>query len=61
MQNGDLLTAEETVALLRLRDLKALYWLNYTRKGPPPRKLGRELRYFRSEVLAYIDSLPAAA
>jgi predicted DNA-binding transcriptional regulator AlpA len=47
--------------MLKLRDRKALYWLNYTRQGPPPRKLGREPRYWRSEVIAYMNALPAAS
>jgi predicted DNA-binding transcriptional regulator AlpA len=58
MENIDLLTAEETAALLRI-DVKALYWLNYSQKGPKRRRLGRELRYLRSDVVAWFDSLPA--
>jgi predicted DNA-binding transcriptional regulator AlpA len=60
MENDVLLTADETAELLKLPNVKALYWLNYTKQGPPARRLGRELRYLRSDVLAYIASLPAA-
>jgi hypothetical protein len=56
-----LLTTDETVEMLRLKDRKALYWLRYTKQGPPAFKLGRELRYWKSEVLAYLESLTAAA
>lgn len=30
--------------------LKAIYWLNYTGDGPKGHKIGRGLRYRRSEV-----------
>lgn len=61
-KSGDvLLTADETVEMLKLGNRKALYWLNYTKQGPPARKLGRELRYWRSEVIAYMNALPAAS
>ena len=63
LQNAEddiLLTADETVRMLKLKNRKALYWLNYTGQGPSSVLIGRELRYFKSDVLAYIDGLRPA-
>ena len=61
MQSIVLLNADETVTLLKLKNRKALYWLNYKQQGPAPRKFGREVRYVESEVLAFIQNLAAPA
>lgn len=38
---------------------KAIYWLNYTRQGPQGHKIGRGLRYRRSEVERWLRSRAA--
>jgi len=48
------LTAEEVAAELRLASVKTLYKWREQRKGPPALKIGRGLRYTRSDVNAWI-------
>jgi predicted DNA-binding transcriptional regulator AlpA len=55
----ELLTTAEAAALLKI-DVKALYWLRYTRNAPKARKIGRELRFLRSDVIAWIIGHPAS-
>jgi predicted DNA-binding transcriptional regulator AlpA len=52
-----ILTADETAGLLRITK-RALYELNQAGTGPARRKVGRELRYIRSDVLDWFRSLP---
>jgi predicted DNA-binding transcriptional regulator AlpA len=53
-----ILTADEAAGLLRITK-RALYELNQAGTGPARRKVGREVHYWRSDVLDWFDSLPA--
>ena len=52
---AELLTPDETVALLRV-PVQLLYrWPSYQRRGPPSFKIGRYVRYRRADVESWID------
>jgi excisionase family DNA binding protein len=58
-KDDEILTADEAAALVKITK-RALYELNQAGTGPARRKVGRELRYWRSDVLDWFDGLPAA-
>jgi predicted DNA-binding transcriptional regulator AlpA len=51
----ELLTAPELAPELKLT-VKQLYWMNHAGTGPPYLKIGRECRYRRSDVTAWLES-----
>jgi excisionase family DNA binding protein len=55
----ELLTVEELCDLLKVTR-SALYGMRYTRTAPPAIKIGRQLRFRRSDVEAWIAARPAA-
>lgn len=55
-----LLTAEELATYLK-RPVATLYAWRYRREGPPAIRVGRELRYRESEVVAWLDRLASEA
>lgn len=46
---GEWLGTADLAAMLNV-EIASIYWLNHTGEGPPRYKIGRELRYRRSEV-----------
>ena len=50
------MVAEETASYLRV-PVATLYAWRYKGEGPPAIKVGRHLRYRRSEVDAWVDAL----
>lgn len=57
--DDELLTAQQVAEMLKLKNVKSLYWLRYQGKAPECIKIGRELRFRRSSVLAWLDAQPA--
>lgn len=53
-QADELMTAEEVAAVLKLPSVTTLYDWRLKRKGPRSARVGRGLRYWRSEVDAWI-------
>lgn len=56
---SELLTVDDVCAMLRITR-SALYGLRYYRKGPPAIRIGRQLRFRRADVEAWLASQPAA-
>ena len=56
MENSEWMTAAELARWLKM-DVKALYWLNYTGKGPRRHRVGRELRYRMRDVERWLAGL----
>jgi excisionase family DNA binding protein len=53
--DDELLTAQDLADLLKV-NRQAVYWLNHNGEGPPRYRIGRELRYRRSAVNAWLES-----
>jgi excisionase family DNA binding protein len=50
-----MLSVEDFAALLNV-DRQVIYNLNFSGEGPPRYRIGKQLRYKRSEVMAFIES-----
>jgi excisionase family DNA binding protein len=54
-QHDEFMTTQEVADLLRLSGVQHLYDMRWKGTGPRAAKIGRELRYRRSDVDAWID------
>jgi len=54
-RNYEIMTAAEVAAYLRV-PLKSLYTWRYTHDGPPSARVGKYLRYRRSDVDEWLDA-----